>query len=865
MSRLPAVLLALAAAFTAVGATTPQARKPPASEVEKHDGRPPGLQLSKSTTSDKYGPERASPVKRGEFAVNLVVIAFPDCVNPVSAEYVRDSLSHIQGMPIEDYYKEYSRNTTWPRIEAYDAIYMAPQPLGWYCVEDGWNNSIGFKSRPEGLTRAAKLRDEAFKYVKKHSKKRLPGNAFICWVYCMQPCGDQEIYEKFLRAETAGRPYKPYPPKPSKEAMERGIIDPLSKYAPSVPWKDPLWPNSIPQVKYPGDGGTIAHEIGHRLGAPDFYHATEPYDGVGGDPCLAWRYGPMGPGWVRFIYHAFLPASMYPKIDKPGEYTLAPRAKTDSTQPLGLLIQTSHPNYLLCVEYCHEDKAPLGNQAFEGLIVYAINTTLTSPMLGPPDLCYAYRRGDPWHKGEGGGSPFLKPGDSFDEKSDPAAVLPNLLPAGVAIKNISLTPEGDCKFTVEFPETSFSKEDLEYSLLPQTHLEEITELFPTSFRASMDVRYRGEPLLTEYGFCYGKTKNPDEKTGTLFPLFHRDRYDARILGLEPGTVYYVRTYARNANGIRYGDNQKGVKLPVDKAGAGQPKLFSDSDLHFGERYTAGRYGWPPNAENAYSSSNPLVAMMTLCNYYRAPMWAEGRAVAAAQSRGRQAKPRASSSSRQSSASSRSSGGKTVAGQSEKNREKDKKNKKDKARKGKSRSKKTGSGASAPYPEVDFARVHSFPAGSRPPERMEEYKKLKQAAEKLVVEAGLANKGFDDPSEDKAEWIERCSAAMGLPKDDFFECSDAEKLYSRKDDIRRSILESRPVAIVRQSLPMTPDESVVWPLDIAFIDGFGFDEDTFHVVFPCGTDRGRRNVLSDYMKLEDLLHRAEAAVLIFVKP
>ena len=53
MSRLSAVLLALAAAFTAAGATTPQARKPPASEVEKHDGRPPGLQLSKSTTSDK--------------------------------------------------------------------------------------------------------------------------------------------------------------------------------------------------------------------------------------------------------------------------------------------------------------------------------------------------------------------------------------------------------------------------------------------------------------------------------------------------------------------------------------------------------------------------------------------------------------------------------------------------------------------------------------------------------------------------------------------------------------------------------------------------------------------------------------------
>ena len=83
----------------------------------------------------------------------------------------------------------------------------------------------------------------------------------------------------------------------------------------------------------------------------------------------------------------------------------------------------------------------MGNPDAEGLLVHVINVTMTSPMMGPPDLCYTYRTGDPDHKAAGGGGAYLHPGDSFNATSDPAAILPNLLPAGIEITNYSETKD----------------------------------------------------------------------------------------------------------------------------------------------------------------------------------------------------------------------------------------------------------------------------------------------------------------------------------------------------------------------------------------------------------------------------------------
>ena len=72
-------------------------------------------------------------------------------------------------------------------------------------------------------------------------------------------------------------------------------------------------------------------------------------------------------------------------------------------------------------------------------------------------------------------------------------------------------------------------------------------------------------------------------------------------------------------------------------------------------------------------------------------------------------------------------------------------------------------------------------------------------------------------------------------------------------------------LVRQSLPLNDEISQRWPLDIAIIDGLGFDDETFHVVFPGGSDRGRKNQKGGYMKLGDLLYRTSDAMLMFYRP
>lgn len=774
-------------------------------------------------TAATFGPARTTPVQKGEFQVDLVIITFPDCVPPESAEAVRSALDSLDGsFTIADYYKDYSQGITWPVLAAYPVIYTAPQPFGYYCRYDLMKNMIGYHG--DGPERARKLREDALKFVQSKSKVPKKG-AYTCYVYCHTLKDDPDLREKLLRPS--------YPPKPSPEALARGAVDRLAMYAPRVNWADPLWPNSIPQVEYPANGRTLVHELGHDLGAPDFYHASEEHDGVEGAPCLPWDYGPTGLAYCRYIHHAFVPAGAYPKVTKAGEYTLGPRsakypmAGGEGLLPLGMFVPSSHPNYLFYLEYCHGEKPPVGNPSAEGLLVHVINVTMTSPMMGPPDLCYTYRAGDPDHKGLGDGGAYLGDGDSFDEKSDPAAILPNLLPAGIAIRDIKTDRDaGSCTFTLELPETKLTKQELDASLLPQTEMTAIDGLMPTSFHASMNVKYRGEPLLTEYGFCYGLKKDPTEKTGKLYPLYHRDRYDARIIDLKPGTMYYVRAYARNANGIRYSRNQKGVTLPKDRPGKGEPTLFSPSDGLVSNWYFQQWYFGLSN--DIVNSANPLFAFMSLASYYRAlPGAATGGA----------------------------------------------------------------KGAAGPF---DMTRVHMNPSDSRPRFRLAEVDKLRTTIEATLKAAGLSQPDFltgeDDggkgkkkpaakparPSArgkkgpsygDNAAWVAKCAAALKVknPEKVFFSAKTEAELVSHKDMIKEWMLLSQPVLLVRQNKPLTDEESQRWPLDIAIIDGLGSDGDTFHVVFPGGCDRGRKSRPSGYMKLGDLLDRTTDAMLMFYRP
>jgi len=550
----------------------------------------------KQVTAANFAPKRTKPVFTGEFIVDLIFITFPDCENVDVAQAVKD-LSQIRGSDITSYYKEYSQGITWPVLRAFARPYCAPLPLGHYCQHDSFSNRIGFNG--DGGARAGKLRADALAASKGNSY--LPGSpagkaAVTCYVYC-----------KSLNREKVERLLRPHYPKKDDR-------DEIGMYNPPIPWADPLWPNSIPQIFYPGNGGTLVHELGHVLGAPDYYHATEKYDGLPGGPSLPWSWGPTGPAYCRYIYQGFLPATAYPMHKTSGTYTIAPRATNPAgDKALGCFVPSAHPNYLFYLEYVKNEKAPIGHSGQEGLLIHVINVTFSSPMKGPPDLCYTYRPNDPWFRALKGDvdSAFFREGDRFDEESNPAARLPNLMPAGITVKNIRFSTEGATFDLTVDTKTKYPVRDLEYNLLPKIALEEIDELLPTSFRAHCDVRYRGEPLLTEYGFCYDVAPHPTVTKGR-FPLYHRDRYDGRILGLTPGKTYYVRAYARSERGVNYSDEEKKVTLPELKLPDQVAPLLSD---RIRGNFYYNRWHFRDRGE-VHDTANQLLTFMSLFAYYR---------------------------------------------------------------------------------------------------------------------------------------------------------------------------------------------------------------------------------------------------------
>lgn len=729
----------------------------------------------KKNMARNFGPQRKRPVFSGEFTVDLLPISFPDCEHPKS-EDVLGALSQIRGSTVTEYYKEYSQGITWPKLRVKPKVYIAPQPLGYYCRFDTHANPIGWQNDSEGGNRAADLRKAALSWA-----SRLRGSVrkaqITCYVYCTQLNRGTDGVETYLR--------KAYPKKPELEKW--GYPDPILKYNPPIPWRDPLWPNSLPQVIYPSDGGALVHELGHVLGAPDFYHASEKYDGLPGTPCLPWDYGPTGPAYCRAIYQAFVPISCYPTITKPGTYTLHPRsANPCKGKNLGCFIPSSHPYYLFYLEFVQNEKPPIGHPGQEGLLIHLINVTMGSPMMGPPDLCYTYRPDDPYFRALNGSqeSAYFTEGSEFTTNSNPKAVLPNLLPAGVEIKGIKIS-EGEMSFDLSLPQVTLSGRERAASILPRISLTRIDEVTMTSFRAHAEVLYRGEPHKTEYGFCYGKAKHPTI-SGTHFPLYHRDRYDARILDLTPGMTYYVRAYIKSPAGITYSQEEKWVRMKKDQTKLKAiPPLLTDRIIN---NFYYERWYFQVH-DQVRDTANPILTLMSLAAYYHS--------VPADRSRGRKLNP---------------------------------------------------------------ARIHTFPSESRPASRMVEVEALHQQMAKLSSAAGLRQKEFGN----EKKWVRQCAQALNIkdPKNCFF-FVDSTSIKQYEAKIKDWLISSQPVLLVRENKLIAEETEVYYPLDIAIIDGLS-EEGAYHVVFPCGEDRGMERP-TGYYTLNSLFDWVEKSCLLFYRP
>ncbi|MCL2104804.1 MAG: hypothetical protein FWH21_07095, partial [Kiritimatiellaeota bacterium] len=120
-----------------------------------------------------------------------------------------------------------------------------------------------------------------------------------------------------------------------------------------------------------------------------------------------------------------------------------------------------------------------------------------------------------------------------------------------------------------------------------------------------------------YGICWNTAPKPTT-AHNAFPLYHRDRYDAQILGLRPNTTYYARAYAQSALGVKYSDNEVTFTTPpAGPLGESVEPLLND---RFDNNWHIQRYhGTATDGNGWHLGSGASVFLLKLMTYYRAPI------------------------------------------------------------------------------------------------------------------------------------------------------------------------------------------------------------------------------------------------------
>jgi M6 family metalloprotease-like protein len=730
--------------------------------------------LNKPQWNKKFAPKRTKPIFTGAFSVGVVLIDFPDTKVP-SLAALKNKSFNFSGLSAKEYFKEYSQGICWPEIAILGEksfpknIYRAPKPIGYYCEYDFWNNPLGYKNRAEGGTRAKTLKTAAMKHA--YSKYKLPselpsrsGRAQVnCVLYASQLKSSKE-WNKLISPYYKNRKH---PFKANAFAWEF--------YKPKINWSDPLWPNSSVQVRTTDGGGTFCHELGHVIGAPDFYHCPEKFDGVPGNPCLGCAYGPTGPGYCRYIYNAFLTEKNYPTLSKSGRYTLAARKTNPAGEKsLGCFIPSKHPHYIYHLEYVSGEKAPLGNPGKKGLLVHLINVTMNAPYMGSPDMCYTYHANDPWFRSSGTYAYFGKAHGrtSFSKESEPASRLPNLLDGGMSFEIVEENNE-EVTFDLKVDAVQVKGNDYKLSLIPKISLEKISEVLPSSIRAHCNILYRGEPLMTEYGFCWDMRPRPTLREGSYLPLYHRDRYDARILNLRPRMKYYVRAYVRNKYGVSYSKEELTVVMP-EKGITTVPPLLDDS---FSANWMIQMYHkdkQDSSGEGTTVGSSALTSLLKLVTYYRTPF-------ATSSSSGR----------------SRSS----------------------------SRSKSKGNTA------LDYRRIHTQPTLGKPDFRVVEFNQAVALCANLAKDSAMTGSEFkEDFNKNFLKYFKIKTSRSSSNKP--IETLLKDQLSEVGPKILKSLISGNPVLIGQAPALSSP---IQYGLSWVLIDGIN-DKGQYHLIYPGGKDR-----------------------------
>lgn len=80
----------------------------------------------------------------------------------------------------------------------------------------------------------------------------------------------------------------------------------------------------------------------------------------------------------------------------------------------------------------------------------------------------------------------------------------------------------------------------------------VTNVTPTSAKCSGNVTSDGGATVTERGVCWSTSHNPTTSNSHAYGGTGTGNFTCDLTGLSPGTIYYVRAYAKNSQGTSYG-------------------------------------------------------------------------------------------------------------------------------------------------------------------------------------------------------------------------------------------------------------------------------------------------------------------------
>ena len=97
---------------------------------------------------------------------------------------------------------------------------------------------------------------------------------------------------------------------------------------------------------------------------------------------------------------------------------------------------------------------------------------------------------------------------------------------------------------------------------PTVTTEEVTDIKQRSAKGNGNVTSDGGVEVTEKGFCWGLEPDPDFENGHVVSSSTGNSFNAIMEGLELNTTYHVRAYARNSEGIGWGNDKTFTTLPL---------------------------------------------------------------------------------------------------------------------------------------------------------------------------------------------------------------------------------------------------------------------------------------------------------------